>query len=59
MDKELLVEACLHPQFKLDWIDDHNRIEAEAVLKTVFTVVSIDSENSEDINEEKDFNVKE
>lgn len=61
MDKELLVAACLHPQFKLDWIDDHNRIEAEAALKTVFTVDNIDSERSEDsqvdedINEEKDF----
>lgn len=38
--------ADLYPQLKLNWIEDHNKIEAEATIKTELTTSDSESSNS-------------
>ncbi|KAL4104369.1 hypothetical protein QTP88_019670 [Uroleucon formosanum] len=60
MEKSLVISACLHPYFKLSWLEGDNKNLAEVWLKSIFECLSRQSDSvieveSNDDNFENNF----
>lgn len=61
MEKSLVIAACLHPYFKLSWLEGDNKSLAEVWLKSIFECLSrqsdleIEVESNDDDNFENNF----
>ena len=53
--KDLIIASCLHPKFKLNWINGEEKKLAKNYLKNLLGIRSIDSSpNSEEIDDHHD-----
>ncbi|KAL4135924.1 hypothetical protein QTP88_007503 [Uroleucon formosanum] len=54
MEKSLVIAACLHPYFKLSWLEGDNKSLAEVWLKSIFECLSRQSDSEIEVESNDD-----